>query len=234
MSHDKGQVVPARSGNSPGRLDDMMGMEQQNTPTRIRTVLRTTGALVAVGALGLFGVACGDDEDTAATTATPTTDAAAAAPVIEGAWARNSPMMAGNGAAYMTITSPVADKLVGAKADPSIVAEVQIHEVVMVMPDDSMGSDTTMGMDMGSDTTMGMDMGSDDTMPSGEMTMQEVEFIDLPAGTAVELKPGGYHVMLIGLVNPLEIGQTIQITLIFENAGEITIDVPALEEAPSA
>ena len=212
----------------------MMGMEQQNTPTRIRTVLRTTGALVAVGALGLFGVACGDDEDTAATTATPTTDAAAAAPVIEGAWARNSPMMAGNGAAYMTITSPVADKLVGAKADPSIVAEVQIHEVVMVMPDDSMGSDTTMGMDMGSDTTMGMDMGSDDTMPSGEMTMQEVEFIDLPAGTAVELKPGGYHVMLIGLVNPLEIGQTIQITLIFENAGEITIDVPVLEEAPSA
>ena len=211
-----------------------MGMEQQNTPTRIRTVLRTTGALVAVGALGLFGVACGDDEDTAATTATPTTDAAAAAPVIEGAWARNSPMMAGNGAAYMTITSPVADKLVGAKADPSIVAEVQIHEVVMVMPDDSMGSDTTMGMDMGSDTTMGMDMGSDDTMPSGEMTMQEVEFIDLPAGTAVELKPGGYHVMLIGLVNPLEIGQTIQITLIFENAGEITIDVPVLEEAPSA
>ena len=234
MSHDKGQVVPARSGNSPGRLDDMMGMEQQNTPTRIRTVLRTTGALVAVGALGLFGVACGDDEDTAATTATPTTDAAAAAPVIEGAWARNSPMMAGNGAAYMTITSPVADKLVGAKADPSVAAEVQIHEVVMLMPDDSMGSDTTMGMDMGTDTTMGMDMGTDDTMPSGEMTMQQVEFIELPAGTAVELKPGGYHVMIIGLVNPLEVGQTIQITLVFEKAGEITIDVPVLEEAPTA
>lgn len=211
-----------------------MGMEQQNTPTRIRTVLRTTGALVAVGALGLFGVACGDDEDTAATTAAPTTEAAAAAPVIEGAWARNSPSMAGNGAAYMTITSPVDDKLVGAKADPSVAAEVQIHEVVMVMPDDSMGSDTTMGMDMGTDTTMGMDMGTDDTMPSGEMTMQEVEFIDLPAGTAVELKPGGYHVMIIGLVNPLEVGQTIQITLVFEKAGEITIDVPVLEEAPTA
>ena len=212
-----------------------MGMEQQNTPTRIRTVLRTTGALVAVGALGLFGVACGDDEDSAATTAAPTTEAAAAAPVIEGAWARNSPSMAGNGAAYMTITSPVDDKLVGAKADPSVAAEVQIHEVVMVMPDDSMGSDTTMGgMDMGTDTTMGMDMGTDDTMPSGEMTMQQVEFIELPAGTAVELKPDGYHVMIIGLVNPLEVGQTIQITLIFENAGEITIDVPVLEEAPTA
>ncbi|MCB0984900.1 MAG: copper chaperone PCu(A)C, partial [Ilumatobacter sp.] len=112
---------------------------------------------------------------------------------------------------------------------------VQIHEVVMVMPDDSMGSDTTMGgMDMGTDTTMGMDMGTDDTMPSGEMTMQQVEFIELPAGTAVELKPGGYHVMIIGLVNPLEVGQTIQITLVFEKAGEITIDVPVLEEAPTA
>ena len=212
-----------------------MGMEQQNTPTRIRTVLRTTGALVAVGALGLFGVACGDDEDSAVTTAAPTTEAAAAAPVIEGAWERNSPSMAGNGAAYMTITSPVDDKLVGAKADPSVAAEVQIHEVVMLMPDDSMGSDTTMGgMDMGTDTTMGMDMGTDDTMPSGEMTMQQVEFIELPAGTAVELKPGGYHVMIIGLVNPLEVGQTIQITLVFEKAGEITIDVPVLEEAPTA
>ena len=36
----------------------------------------------------------------------------------------------------MTITSPVDDKLVGAKADPSVAAEVQIHEVVMLMPDD--------------------------------------------------------------------------------------------------
>jgi len=81
---------------------------------------------------------------------------------------------------------------------------------------------------------MGMDMGSDDTMPSGEMTMREVEFVELPAGTTVELKPGGYHIMLIGLKAPLELGSTIQITLVFENAGEITVDVPVLEEAPAA
>ena len=219
----------------------MMGMQRMNTPTRIRTLVRTAGAVVAVGALGLGAVACGDDEDTTSTSGTvapatdaPTTAAPSGEVIIDGAWARTSPMMAEMGAAYMMITSPIDDKLVGAMADPSICEAVEVHEVVMEMGDDHMGSDTTMGMDMGSDTTMGMDMGSDDTMPSGEMTMREVEFVELPAGTTVELKPGGYHIMLIGLKAPLELGSTIQITLVFENAGEITVDVPVLEEAPAA
>ena len=229
----------------------MIGMQRMNTPTRIRSIVRAAGAVVAVGALGIGAVACGDDEDTTSTSGTvapatdaPTTAAPSSEVLIEGAWARTSPMMAEMGAAYMMITSPVDDKLVAAMADPSICETVEVHEVVMEMGDDhmgsdttmgmDMGSDTTMGMDMGSDTTMGMDMGSDDTMPSGEMVMREVEFIELPAGTTVELKPGGYHVMLIGLKAPLELGSTIQITLVFENAGEITIDVPVLEEAPTA
>lgn len=219
----------------------MMGMQHMNTPTRIRTLVRTAGAVVAVGAIGLGAVACGDDEDTTSTSGTvapatdaPTTAAPSGEVIIDGAWARTSPMMAEMGAAYMMITSPIDDKLVGAMADPSICETVEVHEVVMEMGDDHMGSDTTMGMDMGSETTMGMDMGSDDTMPSGEMTMREVEFVELPAGTTVELKPGGYHIMLIGLKAPLELGSTIQITLVFENAGEITVDVPVLEEAPAA
>jgi copper(I)-binding protein len=86
----------------------------------------------------------------------------------------------------------------------------------------AMGSDTTMAM--GSDTTM--------AMGEGEMGMRPVEFIELPAGEAVELKPGGYHIMFIDLVKPLEVGTSIALTLVFENAGEITIDVPVLDEAP--
>lgn len=49
---------------------------------------------------------------------------------------------------------------------------------------------------------------------------------EIPAGGKVELKPGGKHVMLMGLKNTLEPGQTIQITLKFERAGEMTINVP--------
>ncbi len=43
------------------------------------------------------------------------------------------------------------------------------------------------------------------------------------------LKPGGYHVMLIELVAPLEVGQTIPVTLTFAEAG--TIEVTATVRA---
>lgn len=205
-----------------------MGMTSQHLPTP-RSLFRVLSAACAVGALTLLA-ACGDDEKSADTTtpAAETTTATAGAPVITGAWARTSPSMATAGAAYATITSPVDDKLLSAAVDASVAGTVQIHETVMATDTDStmMGSDTTM---MGSDTTM---MGSDTTMAGGEMKMQPVEFIELPAGVAVELKPGGYHIMMLDLVNPLEVGTTIQITLTFEKAGEITIDVPVLDEAP--
>ena len=69
-------------------------------------------------------------------------------------------------------------------------------------------------------------------MGSGEMVMQEVESIAIPAGEAVELKPGGYHVMLIDLVAPLEIGQEFDVVLTFANAGEVTVTVVVADEAP--
>lgn len=52
---------------------------------------------------------------------------------------------------------------------------------------------------------------------------------EIPARGKVELKPGGKHVMLMGLKSALEAGQTIQITLKFEKAGEITVNVPVRE-----
>ena len=40
--------------------------------------------------------------------------------------------------------------------------------------------------------------------------------LDLPAGKSVELKPGGYHVMLIDLKAPLKEGESVPLTLVFE------------------
>lgn len=45
------------------------------------------------------------------------------------------------------------------------------------------------------------------------MTMRAIDALALPAGKTVELKPGGYHVMLIDLVKPLAAGDMVPVTL---------------------
>ncbi len=52
----------------------------------------------------------------------------------------------------------------------------------------------------------------------GMMHMHAVEALALPANTAVELKPGGHHVMLMGLTRTLGAGDTVPLTLIIEDA----------------
>jgi copper(I)-binding protein/uncharacterized protein YcnI len=60
----------------------------------------------------------------------------------------------------------------------------------------------------------------------GVARMRQVEGIDVPAGGAAELAPGGLHVMLLGLAAPLTAGQDIPLTLRFEKAGAIELTVP--------
>jgi copper(I)-binding protein len=58
----------------------------------------------------------------------------------------------------------------------------------------------------------------------GVMRMRQVEGgIDIPANGQVELKPGGFHVMLIGLTRDLNAGDSVQLTLTFEKAGQIPV-----------
>jgi copper(I)-binding protein len=57
------------------------------------------------------------------------------------------------------------------------------------------------------------------SMDNGVMKMRQVDGIDLPAGQAVTLKPGGFHIMLTGLAKPLAEGQTFPMTLTLANAG---------------
>jgi copper(I)-binding protein len=61
----------------------------------------------------------------------------------------------------------------------------------------------------------------------GTMEMRELSNgIAVPAGGSVELKPGGFHIMLIGLKKPLKADETISLTLDFEKAGKFHITVP--------
>jgi copper(I)-binding protein len=54
------------------------------------------------------------------------------------------------------------------------------------------------------------------TMKDNVMQMRPVDALALPAGKTVELKPGGYHVMLMDLVKPLAKGEMVPITLTVE------------------
>ena len=66
------------------------------------------------------------------------------------------------------------------------------------------------------------------------MRMRRVDAIDLPAGETVRLEPGGLHVMFLGLHAPLEEGQRFPLTLTFETAGDVTIDVEIKNAAAMA
>jgi len=62
--------------------------------------------------------------------------------------------------------------------------------------------------------------------------------LDLPAGKAVELKPGGYHVMLMDLKAPLQKDSTIPLTLVFKDAkgvqSRLEVKIPVAMTAPGA
>jgi copper(I)-binding protein len=59
----------------------------------------------------------------------------------------------------------------------------------------------------------------------GVMTMRPVEGgLEIPAGGAVELKPGAWHVMFVGLKSPPKEGEPFAATLTFEKAGDVAVE----------
>ena len=109
---------------------------------------------------------------------------------IEDPWARATPPGAKIGAAYMKITSPTADKLVGASSPAA--ARVEMHV----------------------------------TEKKGDvMRMREVKAYDIPAGGSFELAPSGAHLMLVDLKAPLKQGTKVPLTLRFQKAGEVKVEL---------
>ncbi len=63
-------------------------------------------------------------------------------------------------------------------------------------------------------------------MQDGVMKMRQVKAIEVAPGEPAVLKPGGLHVMLMGLKAPLVKGESFPLTLVFEKAGRVEIEVP--------
>lgn len=125
---------------------------------------------------------------------------------ISGAWARPPLAEGGPAAAYLVVENrgPAADALLGASSP--IAGSVEVHETFELGAGDPAASDGAMG--------------------GGMMGMRPVDRLEIPAGGRVELRPGGHHLMLVGLRGPLAPGSSIELTLRFERAGDVTVSVP--------
>ena len=58
------------------------------------------------------------------------------------------------------------------------------------------------------------------------MRMRPLTKVEVPAGGRIEMKPGGHHIMLLGLTRDLQPGDTVTVRLRFEKAGERVVEAP--------
>ena len=106
-------------------------------------------------------------------------------------WARATAPRQTVGGVYVTLTSPVDDRLLGASSP--VAGHAEVHEM---------------------------------TMEGNVMRMRELTGgLRLPAGKAVALAPGGLHLMLVDLKQPLAAGQVIPVQLRFEHAPPVDLQV---------
>lgn len=176
----------------------------RRSPNRRRPTFAFALAVVAVSAAFLSGCSSDKDETLAVTDV----------------WARSSPMMKGAGAMYATIANPSddADELVSVSVPADVATTVELHETVAAEP---------------ASTDTGAAMTSDGAMAAGGeamMTMRAVPSIEIPANGKAELAPGGFHVMLLEMPNPLEAGSTFEATLTFQDGGEQTVEVEVRDQ----
>ncbi|MDB5523265.1 MAG: hypothetical protein JWM58_1028 [Rhizobium sp.] len=65
------------------------------------------------------------------------------------------------------------------------------------------------------------------------MTMRKLaDGLPVPAGQTVEMKPGGLHMMIMGVTRPFKAGDTVRATLTFEKAGQVELNIPVRDMKP--
>jgi len=171
--------------------------------------------LVILGAIAVMLMACNTSEGSGSE------GLSAGDITIEEAWVRPAFFEGGNGAAYMLITNSgdTDDVLLSASTD--IAGAVELHESMIGSMEDMQEGE------MGDMESMDEMEGMDDMA-----MMVPLENIPVPAGESVALQVGGMHIMLIDIQDIPEVGDSVAITLNFENAGEVVVNAVVSEEAP--
>jgi copper(I)-binding protein len=136
---------------------------------------------------------------------------------VEGAWARPAaanPMHAGNKSSPM-------------QGMPGMSGGETTSAVYFVIANEGSQADVLLG----ASTEAARKADIHETRIQNDVArMVPVPRLDVPARGRVEFKPGGYHVMLIGLTRDLKAGETLALTLQFEKSGAIRLDVPIRRE----
>lgn len=130
-----------------------------------------------------------------------------------GAWARPTPGGSTAGVVYLTVATDVDDAIVGARVPAAVAESVELHQ--------------TSGGGGGGAHQHGAVGGSD------MVSMGQVERFELEPGTPLEFAPGGNHVMLVGLVEPLERGDAFELVLELESGRSLTVDVSVQANPPA-
>ncbi|MFN8504136.1 copper chaperone PCu(A)C [Kouleothrix sp.] len=192
-------------------------------------------ATLLVAALGLS--ACGTSDTASAPAAAPTSaplpataapTAPASAITITNVWARPA-AMGGTAGAKPT------DAMAGAKPTDAMAGAKPTDAMAGGMASDMGGANGAMYLTISNsggapdrllkvvgDIAKSIELHT--VIKNGDvMQMRPVEAVDVPANGSVELKPGSFHVMLIGLNRDLKLGDTFEMTLQFEKAGPIKV-----------
>jgi copper(I)-binding protein len=127
-----------------------------------------------------------------------------------GAWSRPTPVGADNGVVYLTVTSDIADQISGAKVPAAIAQRAELH--------------TTM--------TDSQAAGHHGNTIGGTMTMAEVDSLPIAAGESIDFAPGGNHIMLVDVAQPLELGTTFTLTLTLASGRTLDTDVIVTNNPP--
>lgn len=134
----------------------------------------------------------------------------------------------GAGASPSAVSSPPAGSIraEGAWARPSMGMERAVA-VYMTLHNETGVADSLVGAESPAAGTVEVHETTAD--PSGQMAMHPVEKIDIPAGGSVELKTGGYHIMLIDLTAELTAGDEVEVTLQFATAPDLVVTAEVRE-----
>lgn len=100
--------------------------------------------------------------------------------------------------AFMTLSNPSDKTIRVITAESPIAGKVEIHETVIVKG------------------TGGTDV----------MQMRPIQFLEIPAKGKIELKPGGYHIMLMMIKEPLQEGKLVRIILRLEGGSTLMVEAP--------
>jgi copper(I)-binding protein len=130
------------------------------------------------------------------------------------AWARRAPAMGGNDGMKMDKTKSETKGAMGGHGNGAVYVTLG-----------NSGSQPDALVSASTDAAHMTEL-HETTRDGDVMKMRPVKTIPVPAGGKTELKPGGYHIMLMGLKHDLKPGEKVAVTLKFERGGETRVEAP--------